>query len=137
LLWVRETWAFTTDYDGQFLLDGVKALYRASDNGSVTPARWRPSIHMPRWASRLMLRITDVRVERLQDITTEDAIKEGIEGDGVMFRDYSSEGTMLFTQSPLSSFCGLWDRINAHRGFGWAKNPWVWALTFALSEGSV
>ncbi len=67
-LWVRETWAHTNDYDGQYLMDGRKALYRADEEQAIIPSRWRPSIHMPRWASRITLKVTRVWVERVQDI---------------------------------------------------------------------
>lgn len=126
-LWVRETFAPC--------VGGARGplnptLYRADNCEGYENLTWKPSIFMFRWESRLTLEITGVRVERVQEISDEDAIAEGIEGDGVMFRDYSPEGTGLFTQTPRSSYCGLWDSINAKRGFGWDKNPWVWVLTF-------
>ncbi len=80
--------------------------------------RWRPSIHMPRWASRLTLEITGVRVQRLQDITEEDAIAEGVR----LAPDQ-------FAPSAVSAFAFLWDEINADRA-PWASNPWVWAISF-------
>jgi len=122
-LWVRETWAYTTDYDGQFLMDGVKALYRADNNESVTPSRWRPSIHRPRWASRITLEVTGVRVERLQEIENTDAIAEG------MTIDWRSA-----PHDPISQFSALWDSINFKRGFGWDANPWVWVISFEKVE---
>lgn len=80
--------------------------------------RWRPSIHMPRWASRLMLEVMDVRVERLQDIKEHDAIAEGI--GSPMLRDCKV----------VPKFRELWDDLNAARGFGWDANPWVWVISF-------
>ena len=80
---------------------------------------WKPSIHMPRWASRLLLEITDVRVQRVQDITEEDAKAEGMIGSPLNGKVWHRE-----------NFSGSWDAINAKRGFGWDVNPWVWALTF-------
>jgi hypothetical protein len=83
--------------------------------------RWRPSIHMPRWASRLTLAVTSVRVERVQEITEADARAEGIEPQR---SDYSGE------DSNSLQFRDLWDSINAARGYGWAVNPWVWVVEF-------
>lgn len=94
---------------------------------------WRPSIHMPRWASRITLEITDVRVERLQDITEADIIAEGCTVDAVA----------RWTGVPWSDMPTLhhafrvgWDRLNARRGFGWDANPWVWAITFRRLEAA-
>ena len=76
-----------------------------------------------------LLALKSASVERLQDISEADAIAEGLQGDGIMYYDYSPEGTGVPTQTPRSSYCGLWDSINGKR-FPWASNPWVWALTF-------
>lgn len=120
-LWVRETWAHTNDYDGQYLMDGRKALYRADKEQAIIPSRWRPSIHMPRWASRINLPVTRVWVERLQDISVEDAIAEGMEvGD--------MPGHLRWV--PQRMFSRLWDSIYAKQGLGWDINPWVWAAEF-------
>lgn len=88
---------------------------------------WRPSIHMPRWASRLTLEIASVRVERLQSMTFNDWVAD--------FCPSSVE-----RESALATFVGdanrrrmakdFWDSINAKRGFGWDKNPWVWVISF-------
>ena len=113
-LWVRETW----DTDGKTI------AYRATTPETTTdpePMRWRPSIHMPRWASRLTLAVTSVRVERVQEITEADARAEGIEPQR---SDYSGE------DSNSLQFRDLWDSINAARGYGWAVNPWVWVVEF-------
>jgi len=115
-LWVRET----TWRNGGYV---------ATDKSNIAYEGKRPSIFMRRCDSRIILEITAVRVERLQDISEADAIAEGIQGDGIMYYDYSPEGTGLPTQTPRSSYCGLWDSINGKR-FPWASNPWVWVLTF-------
>lgn len=81
-LWVRETWGWKSDYDGNVLLgENRKALYRATDSRTIWPNRWHPSIHMPRWASRITLEVIRIWVERVQDISEEDAVKEGFEAD--------------------------------------------------------
>ena len=111
LVWVREThWINEPDI----------AMYRA--DGEMPPhmagTRWRSPIHMPRWASRLTLRLADVRVNQVQDISEDDARAEGFDHgqDGYNYR--------------LALFGRTWDTINAKHGYGWDSNPWVWALTF-------
>jgi hypothetical protein len=122
LLWVRETWA-TTEQAGVHPSD-AEILYRATDPDWVTwdGWRWRPSIFMPRWASRLKLRITSVSVERVQEITEEDAMREGVNAESV-----STQPGIYSYRAP---FAALWDDINAKRGFGWDANPWVWVVGF-------
>lgn len=83
--------------------------------------RWRSPIHMPRWASRILLEITEVRVERLQAISESDAEAEGV---------YQESDLDPFDISARWLFCQIWNRLNARRGFGWDVNPWVLALTF-------
>lgn len=85
--------------------------------------RKRPGIHMPRWASRLTLRVTSVRVERLQEITDTDAIAEGI---GPFANSLTID---CDTESPRRVFGSLWDSINGERA-PWASNPWVWCVSF-------
>lgn len=99
-LWVRETWAMYSPLD---------VVYRAGSKTSCT-GRWKPSIHMPRWASRITLEVASVRVERLQDITEADAKAEGFES--------------------VSDFKTLWEKLNKKSGFGWDANPWVWVIQF-------
>lgn len=92
-----------------------------SRDESFTP--WRPSIHMPRWASRIMLEVTDVRVERIQEMDEFDAIAEGVYIDAIPDLQNSEH-------PHLDRFPELWDSINAERGFGWDSNPWVWVVEF-------
>lgn len=120
-LWVRETFGlpFGLSY-------GRKVLYRA--DGCHTPDAmwsWRPSIHMPRWASRLTLEIIGVRVERIQDISEADVKAEGCE-----YLAYRCADEMR--PNDPSEFSDLWDIINEKRGFGWAANPWVWVVEFRV-----
>lgn len=87
----------------------------------------RPSIHMPRWASRLTLAITDVRVQRLTEISEADARAEGaVAGESSLTQDMSG--------TARGDFARIWDSLNAKRGHGWDANPWVWALTFKLLQ---
>ena len=121
LLWVRETWAVW----GEFR-DGPGYCYRAdADLNGVT---WKPSIFMPRAASRLTLRITDVRVERVQDITPEDCLAEGITPD------METHAGQYWREDARERFATLWDGLNAKRGYGWAANPWVWVISFERAQ---
>ena len=97
----------------------------AADDETGWQHGWKPSIHMPRWASRLTLEITDVRVERLNEISEEDAIAEGVSVDGVG----NPGGPMRVHQR---AFKILWNQINGPDS--WAANPWVWAITFRRTE---
>lgn len=146
-LWGRETWrladpdgddAVSEDVYGPYApfvgANGSRkirwrVIYRATSPEShpkYGKALWTPSIHMPRWASRITLEITDVRVERVQDITADEAIKEGVV-DPIM-------GT--YGLSPKTVFRDMWNDIYAERGLGWNETPWVWAITFRRVETS-
>jgi hypothetical protein len=173
-LWVRETWGDADHYYQGHANDCPSVVaYRADrqaiqfDAAKPTPVpesdidswnwdkmKWRPSIYMPRWASRIDLEITEVRVQRLQDITEEDARAEGIIGEKE-YRDRAGEADLFpcpscngFQVHPaLGASLGitevdckecetivkrlsvLWDAINSARTT-WASNPWVWAYTF-------
>ena len=130
-LWVRET-CFINDYREASVPEQERAdceiHYRADGipdfDGEEELIRWRPSIHMPRWASRILLEVTDVRVERLQDITEEQALAEGIKkhSDG----GYHVEDGKHFSDSPVESFACLWSSV----GGDWDANPWVWCVSF-------
>lgn len=114
-LWVRETFA---------IVNG-KTLYCADHNS--TPLRWQPSVFMPRWASRLLLEITGIRVERLQQITCGGCIeKSDIQEEGCPFPNDPEK----FGMDEAEWFVQTWDALNAKRGFGWSVNPWVWVVTF-------
>lgn len=146
-LWVRETWAAGACANGlapsclhpAFWLRDNGGLWYAADEAEpahpVTPkGPNRSGIHMPRWASRLTLRVTDVRVQRLQEISEADAVAEGIEhdqdrsrGNVIAWRDYLDRGGKCGTA--IASFRSLWDSLNAERA-PWASNPWVVAVTF-------
>lgn len=145
-LWVRETWQYAGfTEDGypfvRYQADGARRLHdrspsdewseRWSDiwaglsdqsnydiDGTASDRRWRPSIHMPRWASRITLEVTGVRVERLQDISEADALAEGV--------DSLPLDTRLAT--PRLDFSALWESINGSGS--WDANPWVWVVEF-------
>jgi len=87
-----------------------------------------PSIHMPRWASRITLRVTDMGVQRVQDINHEDAVAEGFE--------IATQRRGMHPPS-LERFRNFWDSLNAQRGCGWDTNPWVAALTFTVINQNV
>lgn len=116
-LWVREAWAPHPQ-------DTSTAFYRATVEAEpgfpVWSSPWRPSIHMPRWASRITLEITRLRVERLQDITDEDLEREGLQE--VIDAGVDHDGT------PRDAWRALWTAINGSES--WTANPWVWVIEF-------
>jgi hypothetical protein len=126
ILWVRETWCNINkpgiDPEYYFYADAIQA-----EDYDSSEWKWKPSIHMPRKAARIFLRVTNVWVERLQDITEEDAKAEGI-------------GMPLFRIDEIEDygyvecFKRLWDGLNEKRGYEWEKNPWVWVYTFERCE---
>lgn len=110
-LWVREAWAKTT------VLGQDMIVYYAEDNRTDYGGPWKPSIHMPRAASRITLEITAVRVERLCGITISNAIREGYDGSLDDHIDPS-----------IKWFSALWESINGPGS--WAQNLWVWVIEF-------
>lgn len=132
-IWVRETWArYNIDQNSHDI------AYRAT-----TPAdwpeegRWRPSIHMPRWASRILLEITDVRVERLNAISEEDAEAEGIDMEALYDSqdcyDCIADHNMTGRPTVTGVFKYLWESIYGEES--WKANPWVWVIEFKRVEG--
>ncbi|MEE9159882.1 MAG: hypothetical protein V3U60_16045 [Gammaproteobacteria bacterium] len=131
-LWVRETWAVHEGADKfapRMLHPGWASgdvWFRADDRAPLVSIRdrgkWRPSRYMPRWASRITLEVTGVRVERVQDISEADAKSEGCAQRRV---DRSPGGL-----TAIEEFAALWESINAKRGFCWDVNPWVWVVEF-------
>ncbi len=122
-LWVRETFGHFERNDT--LKPGDTIYYRA-DGECLELEPWRPSIHMPRWASRILLQVTGIRVERLQDITRADALAEGIveTRDGYGLPD----GSHYHADDPRESYWSLWEAINGPGSV--QSNPWVWVVEF-------
>lgn len=122
LLWVRETWA-GDDFTG--------FAYKASEPDALPFGeecvfnKWKPSIHMPRSASRITLEVVSVRVERLNDISEKDCCLEM--GWPV---EWPGPGPEPYKRDIVGAFKELWNAINAKRGYSWEKNPWVWAIEF-------
>jgi hypothetical protein len=145
-LWVRETWCPIPDAKprGYFLDPEWKDrrfFYSADNNKPTWAPTWRPSIFMPRAASRLTLELIEVRVQRLQEISEEDAKAEGAlwhDGGGVGHSGYRHDPNHGYVWGTArESFGCLWERINGRRSHGWDSNPYVWALTFRRLAGEV
>ena len=146
-IWVRETFSTVSDHDEPA---GCSALLYAAD-GNGPYGKWTPSIHMPRWASRILLEITDVRVERLNSVSDADCIAEGIipvpkdrVDDHQFWRDYRLSGDSTFcVHTPRESFESLWKSVRGKSfdheedtGPGsWKANPWVWVIEFKRIGG--
>ncbi|MGR6939356.1 morphogenetic protein [Klebsiella aerogenes] len=142
-IWVRETFRVHSR-----ATDVATLVYKASVRNSwteqthrvpvsvcnkpATPEKWTPSLHMPRWASRILLEITGVRVERLNAISQEDAQDEGMELTGwrPTYSDPDSGGEVW---TPYDNFARLWDSIYGKGS--WKVNPWVWVIEFKRVEG--
>jgi hypothetical protein len=125
-LWVRETWRCFGGREYEYQKSASSIRYRADEEQEGPDyglsAEWRPSIFMPRWVSRLTLEIVSVRVERVQDITEDNAKAEGVEN--------CSEIEPQVNRIYQRNFAVLWNLINAKRGFGWDMNPFVWVIEF-------
>lgn len=153
LLWVRETHWRNTHPDRVFVeqaaferhdkpdriwLNGQRSEHTRDrtalidESGKVLGYDWwvkRSPIFMPKWAARIWLRVTDLRVERVQEISEADAIAEGCPPASYVRTDISRR-----LDDYRSGFAAQWDTINAKRGFGWDANPWVWVVTFETAE---
>ena len=169
-LWVREAWripymdniyspsdiaahAIEAGYSSpwsaiEYMADGERVNWKPVFGD---PGRIRTGMHMPRWASRLTLIVTDVRVQRLQDISEQDALAEGVRRIGA---EYISRGSKAWDDGPnfyaadvefgslnaptaAGAYQMLWDCLNADRGYGWDTNPWVVALTFDVVKANI
>ena len=109
----------------------------ADSDKDVRGYTWRPCIHMPRWASRLWVSLTDVRVQRVQDIRSTDAEAEGIERDiGFPRRWRNYVGTTPLA-APEWGFSSLWDSLHTRDGERWQDNPWIVAISFDVHHGNI
>jgi hypothetical protein len=129
ILWVRETWHPKRH---SFPI-GEPFEYKATakEDGNPTDEPWKPSIFMPKEACRIFLKLTDIRVERLNDISVSDAISEGIEkfSNGSGFRKYHKKDKVhLVAVNPIESYQSLWEKINGEKS--WSENPFVWVYKF-------
>jgi hypothetical protein len=128
LLWVRETFC----HDEEFYY--YKANFDTSDQCHLTGS-WKPSIHMPKKACRTWLKITDIKIQRLKDISEEDAKAEGVEYGTDILGDHGYKCYLLnlfvFSKA-TTSFQTLWESINGSDS--WNLNPWVWVITFKRVE---
>lgn len=150
-LWVRETWNWFDPDEIPEVRRGRRAPFTGQQGAREIPwvaayaadghlehehfgcALWRPSIHMPRWASRILLEVTAVRVERLHEINAADAKSDGIEGqfEGGPWRNYQRDGHWFpegKNTAPVLSYRTLWEKINGPGS--WDANPWVWVVEF-------
>ena len=131
-MWVRETWK---PFDSIMYKHSGKPAgchYKADDPpfpGMYDKFRWRPSIFMPRWASRITLEVTDIRVERLNEISEEDCIKEGSQIPCAELPKSCQQATM----TERTQFSRIWDSINKKK-YPWLSNPWVWVISFKRIE---
>lgn len=130
-LWVRETWArYNIDQDSHDI-----AYCATTPDDWPKEGRWRPSIHMPRWASRITLEITGVRVERLQDISAEDVTAEGIKtlGESMWGPQWWLDAPQAAINDAQLQFSIIWSKIYGEES--WQANPWVWVIKFKRVEG--
>lgn len=163
LLWGRETWCPANSEDGPVLCYRADLHRRylvhesypvdydkypagraawvdwAADLESGTEGSWRPSIFMPRWASRISQKIIEVRPERLKNISATDALGEGIattefwrpkEMEGRPFEEQWWDDSFFWEQYPQIAYLKAWDSLNAQRGYPSESNPWVWVITY-------
>lgn len=127
-LWVRET--FSPYYFDAKSRNAYRADWTLECGEFVPEPKWTPSIFMPRWASRITLEVTGVRVQPLRGISGEDVLAEGC-GKPIGTELVYGHVTEAWNKRDFSI---MWDKLNAKRGYSWAKNPWVWVVEFKRVE---
>lgn len=128
ILWVKETYSKEATI---FNDSKSQIIYKADDHVAESEIKWKPSIFMPKSACRIFLQITDLRVERLDSITEEDAISEGvIKLSDNYYKDYAERASGFHYAG--QSFRSLWKKINGDES--WNFNPWVWVISFERCE---
>lgn len=143
-LWVKEAWRCNG-----WATDVATIFYRASETYGYTAmceqypvegkirliagGDWKPPMFMPRWASRITLTVTDVRVQRVQDISEADAVAEGIQAHGDFFTGYGKAADQWM--GAYDSYASLW--ISIHGTAAWDANPWVWAYSFTVAKRNI
>ena len=148
-LYVREAWApgdqWTVGYELKpprcirYRADNSARTFEFEDDGDRVPQsevdqwsdvdRWKPSIHMPKWASRIRLKVKEIRLERLQQITT-----AAIRAEGVVNYEGCESNQEAESWDPTAHFAELWDSANRESGLIWNRNPWVWVVEFEKVE---
>ena len=148
ILWVRETTCYVMLDHAHDLLEGARDktqfVYKANVHSDWIEYakekygyKWKPSIFMPKEAARIFLRVTDLRLERLQDISEEDAIAEGIMPILLplnQYPDYLVYPEIPF-ENPINSFASLWESINGEKS--WSDNPYVWVISFEITKNEL
>jgi hypothetical protein len=147
ILWARETWRVTAVSDRAVFFEyktGDSLIYETTDQAFLYKmagkARWQPSIFMPRVAARLFSEVKSVRIERLQEITEEDAMAEGVERidlfdlkqlpNSLIVPGGAYGKGFIPKKSYKAGFYKIWEELNAKRAYPWESNPWVWVYEF-------
>jgi hypothetical protein len=123
-LWIQETWCYFANNHVIY-----KADYDNDKCKLTKPLKWKPSIFMPKEYARIWLEVTNIRVERIRDISNEDACRDGGFIYSTQFINDKNYG--------INRFKILWDSINVKRGYGWDENPWVWVIKFNKIKGDI
>jgi hypothetical protein len=150
LLWVRETWAIFPPADGT-IGRKIKTVFKADTMDLPHPARWRPSIHMPKSAARIWLRVKDVRVERVWDISDEEILAEGVrirvsnKNSPILILGQNNKAIDFLPSIDISKgdnwnqhellfahWAELWCTVNGRQS--WEGNPWVWVVEFEVAS---
>jgi len=135
-LWVRESWTTHACFDSIPPRDLTTRSIHYCADGEIMTGKYRPPMFMPRWASRIQLEVTDVRVERLQDISEEDSRAEGIiewsDPPRAPTKRYGLTVADVWEKSAKAAYARLWESINGDGS--WNANPWVWAVSFKVIQ---